>query len=503
MEIIPKLNTFIDLRTRSTRVPVAGQERVENLAPALLYEKLFKDRSDSFLFESGKGPEATARYSIMGASHEGSVTLLNSTVTVSKNGTKETESDNLLSGFSALNFEEATLDVEYLPHFWGGWVGFLGYEIAGLLENLSILKKPNHLTPDMYFIKVERLVVYDHRLKQLKYIVSPNTKGPSEDLYKKTAEEIKNFWRSIRSALNEISLNPVTLKNKELASNKNGNVDGPSPHLKSDITRSQYMNIVNQAKKYIEEGDIYQANLSQRFEIECKVDPFELYMKLRYINPSPFAGFLKFKDLVIISSSPERLLKLENKVLETRPIAGTRPRGKNEMEDEFLARELLLNEKEKAEHLMLVDLERNDLGRVCEYGSVKVTDLMFLEKYSHVTHIVSNIKGTLKPDVTVLEILRALFPGGTITGCPKIRCMEIINQLETSSRGPYSGSFGYIGFSRRMDFNIIIRTILMKGNKAWFHVGAGIVADSIPEKEYQETLDKAAAMIKVLTPENN
>jgi anthranilate/para-aminobenzoate synthase component I len=193
------------------------------------------------------------------------------------------------------------------------------------------------------------------------------------------------------------------------------------------------------------------------------------------------------------------LVKVEQGVLETRPIAGTRPRGRNSEEDNHLAEELLLNEKEQAEHLMLVDLERNDMGRVCEYGSVQVTDQMFIEQYSHVSHIVSNIRGTLKPNVTFKEILKAIFPGGTITGCPKIRCMEIIDELEPVARGPYSGSFGYIGFSDHIDLNIIIRTILLKDGKAYFHVGAGIVADSVPAKEYQETLDKAAAMIDVLT----
>ena len=208
---------------------------------------------------------------------------------------------------------------------------------------------------------------------------------------------------------------------------------------------------------------------------------------------------MKLGKLTLVSSSPERLVKVDQGVLETRPIAGTRPRGRDSIEDDLLTHELLLNEKEKAEHLMLVDLERNDLGRICEYGSVRVTDQMFVEQYSHVSHIVSNIQGVLKPDTTLKDILKAVFPGGTITGCPKIRCMEIIDELEPVTRGPYSGSFGYIGFADTLDLNIIIRTILIKEDKAYFHVGAGIVADSDPAREYQETLDKAAAMISVLT----
>jgi anthranilate/para-aminobenzoate synthase component I len=258
------------------------------------------------------------------------------------------------------------------------------------------------------------------------------------------------------------------------------------------------MGMAEKAKRYIADGDIYQANISHRFETDFSGDAFELYLRLREINPSPFSGYLKFVDLALVSSSPERLVKLEDNRLETRPIAGTRPRGKTPDEDRRLTRDLLLNEKEKAEHLMLVDLERNDMGRICEFGSIHVSELMFVEKYSHVSHIVSNILGTLSPGISFLDILRALFPGGTITGCPKIRCMEIIDELESSSRGPYSGSFGYIGWSRHMDLNIIIRTIVVKDHKASFHVGAGIVADSDPENEYNETLAKAAALIEVL-----
>jgi len=249
----------------------------------------------------------------------------------------------------------------------------------------------------------------------------------------------------------------------------------------------------------IPDGDIYQANLSQRFSTEFNGDPLNLYLKLRNVNPAPFSGFLKFSNFTIISSSPERLLKVKDDKLETRPIAGTRPRGSDDKKDAVLTKELLLNEKERAEHLMLVDLERNDMGRVCQPGSVNVTELMCLEQYSHVSHIVSNIEGKLNPNVTIYELIKSLFPGGTITGCPKIRCMEIINELEPASRGPYSGSFGYIGFCRQLDFNILIRTIFIKNGEASFNVGAGIVADSDPDNEYEETLSKAAAMIEVLS----
>jgi anthranilate/para-aminobenzoate synthase component I len=269
--------------------------------------------------------------------------------------------------------------------------------------------------------------------------------------------------------------------------------------LRSNLNEVDYTEKVKRAKIYINEGDIYQANLAQKFETHYEGNPFELYRKLRKVNPSPFSGYINFEQLSLISSSPERLVKVHEQKVETRPIAGTRPRGKKDEEDRALSLELLLNPKEKAEHLMLVDLERNDLGRICKTGSVCVTDFMLLEKYSHVSHIVSNIVGDLKPETCVYDILKSVFPGGTITGCPKIRCMEIIAELETVNRGPYSGSLGYIGFGRYMDLNIIIRSIIICNEIASFHVGAGIVADSNPQKEYKETLDKAAAMIQALS----
>jgi anthranilate/para-aminobenzoate synthase component I len=260
----------------------------------------------------------------------------------------------------------------------------------------------------------------------------------------------------------------------------------------SNLSPEQFMTMVDKAKDYIAAGDIYQANLSQRLECEFMGDPFELYQRLRQINPSPFASYLDLGDLKIVSSSPERLVKLENGIANTRPIAGTRPIWAKE-------EDLILNQKERAEHIMLVDLERNDLGRVCEYNSVEVDEKMVIERYSHVMHIVSNVRGKLRKDRNWFDLLRAMFPGGTITGCPKVRSMEIIEELEPVKRGLYTGSIGYIDSKNQsMDMNIVIRTIILKGSKAYIQVGAGIVADSIPEREYQETLHKAQAMLEAL-----
>ncbi len=269
--------------------------------------------------------------------------------------------------------------------------------------------------------------------------------------------------------------------------------------LHYEMSKEQYMDIVRRAKEYIAAGDIFQANISLRVSADIgDIKPWSLYEILRSINPSPFAGYIDFGDYQIVSSSPERLLKVKDGVIETRPIAGTRPRGRDMKEDELMRTELLLNEKERAEHIMLIDLERNDIGRVSDYGSVHVDELMITEDYSHVIHIVSNVKGNLASWKNCFDAIKAAFPGGTITGVPKVRCMEIIDELEPVSRGPYTGSFGYIGFSGSMDLNIVIRTFVIKDGFAYVQAGAGIVADSDPEKEYYESLKKAEALIRTL-----
>jgi anthranilate/para-aminobenzoate synthase component I len=266
-----------------------------------------------------------------------------------------------------------------------------------------------------------------------------------------------------------------------------------------EMKKNEYMDIVKKAKEYIAAGDIFQANLSQRVSAHIRdKSPWSLYRILSSINPSPFAAFINFGDYQIVSSSPERLLRVNDRTIETRPIAGTRPRGKDSNEDELMRAELLLNEKEGAEHIMLIDLERNDLGRVSDYGTVRVDELMITEDYSHVIHIVSNVRGDLAYGKDYFDAIKAAFPEGTVTGVPKVRCMEIIDELETVSRGPYTGSIGYISFSGNMDLNIIIRTFVIKGEMAYVQAGAGIVADSEPEREYYETLKKAEALIKTL-----
>ena len=491
MNIIPSKEQFFDWSQASAWVPVLGEKRVPRLRPALLFKELFGTSREAFLFESGKGPESISRYSLMGIPNTSFVRIEEQASTFNRNGTTGPVKGSVQEGWDHLNFCCETLYFAHLPHFWGGWVGYIAYEAGISFENLPRREYNDLDLPDAWFMQVDRLVLYDHETKLLKYIIAVQSRDDATK-YEYFVEEIKNFWKQIDTVLSN-----GNVFGEESVTNTVPNL--PINGLHSNLSPKEYMDRVRQAKVYIGEGDIYQANIAQRFETAFDGDSLELYLRLRTINPSPFSGYLRFHDFTIVSSSPERLIRVQDRLLETRPIAGTRPRGDNPEKDRTLALELLLNEKERAEHLMLVDLERNDMGRVCEVGSVQVTSLMFLERYSHVSHIVSNIQGWLRSKTTVLELLKAVFPGGTITGCPKIRCMEIIHELEPSNRGPYSGSFGYIGFSRQMDLNIIIRTILVKDGKAWFHVGAGIVADSDPKQEYQETLDKAAAMTHVLT----
>ena len=317
--------------------------------------------------------------------------------------------------------------------------GFMAYDCCRFIENLPNQTKNDLKTPDFLFIIPEKIKIMEPR----------------------------------RSA--------------------SGSRPGKPRNFSSNMTQKQFEEIVKQAKEYISAGDIYQVNLSQRLETDLKREPLALYQRLSQINPSPFASYFDLGDLKIVSCSPERLIKLENGIANTRPIAGTRPISAKE-------EDLILNEKERAEHIMLVDLERNDLGRVCEYNSVSVNEKMVIERYSHVMHIVSNVTGRLSKDKNWFDLLCAMFPGGTITGCPKVRSMEIIEELEPVKRGIYTGSIGYIDpIKQKMDMNIVIRTIVIKDSKAYVQVGAGIVADSIPEREYQETLDKAQAMFEALS----
>ncbi|MFH1208442.1 MAG: anthranilate synthase component I family protein [Candidatus Omnitrophota bacterium] len=359
------------------------------------------------------------------------------------------------------------------PFFTGGFVGYFGYETADLCDKIKFRAKSSSALPRLYLGLFRNVIVYDHPKRVYHVAINSAPRATHHAL----REKIKNYFEKTPAKTSRY------FKPEKLA---------------AEMTKAQFKRMVEKAKEYIAAGDIYQANLSQRFSFGYRGSSLKLYGKLRAINPSPFSCFLKTRDLEIVSSSPERLIRKKGRMCETRPIAGTCPvHGTSKRLAEW-RKNLLQNEKEKAEHLMLVDLERNDLGRVCGYRSVKVEAFMTLEKYSHVVHIVSRITGKLKKDKDALDLIKAMFPGGTITGCPKIRCMEIIDELEPVRRGVYTGSLGYIDLYGDIDLNIVIRTILLRRGKGHLQVGAGIVYDSDPEKEYEETLHKAEALMQAL-----
>jgi aminodeoxychorismate synthase component I len=377
------------------------------------------------------------------------------------------------------------------PPFFGGAVGYFSYDLARRFERLPSLALDDLTTPDFEFAFFDLVAAIDHEANSLVLMFCP----PLERFLGETREKLYREGCDRLTALHAQLLSPTVTA----ATDETGFRLTFSP----DQGRLSYMERVRRCQDYIAAGDIYQANVSHRFTVTGDLltpqpnlqSDLLAYSRVRALNPAPFSGLLRLDRISLISSSPERLVRLSGRQADTRPIAGTRPRGTNTDDDERLADELRINEKERAEHVMLVDLERNDLGRVCEYGSVRVDELMTLEHYSHVHHLVSHITGTLKDNASGFDLLKAVFPGGTITGVPKIRCMEIIEELEPVRRGAYTGSMGYLSWSGDLDFNIVIRTLVRTNGKAYLQVGAGIVADSDPGREYEETIHKAQAFL--------
>ncbi len=371
----------------------------------------------------------------------------------------------------------------------GGAVGYIGYEIRHFIEKVPGKNTDDLLMPHLYFAFYDRIMACDHLEKKC-YLISNGL--PEEDNNRRmtrASERLKELKHRLETGIDCSSVHQP------------GSRAAVKSHIKSNFTREEYLNAVKKVKEYILAGDIFQANLSQRFETDAPASPFMLYDRLRRVNPSPFSAFLNYPEGIIACSSPERFLRVAGDRVETSPIKGTRPRGKTPAEDRMMAEALRSSPKDRAENIMIVDLERNDLGRVCRFGSVKVDKLTSLESFPTVFHLTSTISGTLDPGKGIIDLLKATFPGGSITGAPKVRSMEIIDGLEPNQRGPYTGSLGYISFNGNADLNIIIRTFILKGNRAYFNVGGGIVHDSQPEIEYQETLDKAEGLLRALNLE--
>ncbi|MGH7231097.1 MAG: anthranilate synthase component I family protein [Nitrospiraceae bacterium] len=479
--------------TQPSPTPLVFSSPLSNRTPYDLYRRLVLPGRPSFLLESGKGGEAIGRYSFFGC--DPYLTLSGKADRYelkTRDGTVVQPGDPYAALAGLLRGARLPRP-EGLPPFWGGAVGFFSYDTVRQFEDLPTLATDDLELPDMQFIFVDLLAAIDHSTHMLHLMFSP-------PLERWVGESREKLYREGCDRLAELEARlsvPCSRPDRVLPAGQIRITPNQSP--------DRYMEQVEFCQNFIRSGDIYQANLSHRFTIDSidgrdlTVSTAEdLYRRLRTVNPSPFSALLALDQVCLISSSPERLVRLEGTRVDTRPIAGTRPRGRTFTEDRHLSDELLANAKERAEHLMLVDLERNDLGRVCRYGSVQVDEFMVVERYSHVSHIVSNITGELREGLDGFDVIPAVFPGGTITGVPKIRCMEIIEGLEPVRRGPYTGSLGYVSWSGDLDLNIIIRTLVLAGGRGYLQVGAGIVADSDPYREYQETLWKAEGLFNAL-----
>ncbi|MBI5098541.1 MAG: anthranilate synthase component I family protein [Nitrospirae bacterium] len=500
LHILPSKTKFIESALTGKIFPVFAE--LPFIPPQQIYQCI--QSSYSFLLESIKGPEKIARYSFIGGEPFLVFKVKNGNIEIS--GQRSAVSDQYSKAPLKKLKEILTayrIDTpDDLPPFTGGAVGIFSYDFVHYFENIPRTAVDDLNIPDAHFMLVDTVIAVDHKLLKTFLISCPMLSAKAgkcgsaeeqkwEDAYDKACEKINTLYEKIKPS------RPPLAKGGwgDFSANKSN-----TPiHIHHEMGKEKYMSIVKRAKEYIKAGDIFQANLSQRVSAHIgDINPWQVYQTLSKINPSPFAAYFDMGDYFIASSSPERLVRVTGNVVETRPIAGTRPRGKDAEDDHQMRAELLLNEKERAEHLMLIDLERNDLGRISDYSTVEVDEFMITEDYSHVIHIVSNVKGALAKGRDCFDAIRATFPGGTITGVPKVRCIEIIDELEPVTRGPYTGSIGYISFTGDMDLNIIIRTFVIKDKTAYVQAGAGIVADSDPEREYYETLKKAEALIRTL-----
>lgn len=486
----PQEKEFEILSKKGNLIPVWREILADLETPVSAFIKLGQGEF-SYLLESVERGEQLGRYSFLGSEPILVFKSKGEGIEIIRGGKSEilrVEKDPLdtlrkiMAGYRAVNSAK-------LPRFSAGAVGYVGYDIVRFWEEIPAKNQDDLNLPDSLFMLSHTLVIFDHlnhTIKVVSYALLEGKESP-QVAYRKARHRIDEVIRKLRQ--------PSSLLDDEKKQRKE---EGVKEKVESNFTSDIFQAKVKKAKEYIRAGDIFQVVLSQRLKRKVSASGFDIYRTLRSLNPSPYMYYLKCGDFEIVGSSPETLVREEEKEVTYRPIAGTRKRGKDRAEDELLAKELSANPKERAEHIMLVDLGRNDMGRVCEYGTVKVTELFSVEKYSHVMHLVSSIEGKLRKGMDQYDLLRACFPAGTVSGAPKVRAMEIIEELEPCRRGPYAGALGYFSFSGNMDTCIIIRTILIKKGIAYIQAGAGIVADSEPESEYEETLNKARALIKAI-----
>ncbi len=484
--IKPSLDEFKKLSEIGNLIPVYEELHYDLETPVSSFMKIKNDRY-SFLLESVEAQEKWGRYSFLGSNPSLLFRSRGKNFEIVKDGIIiqcGIQKDPLQILKYILNSYKPVA-YDSLPRFFGGAVGYIGYDYVRSIEKIPDILPQNNDFWDCYFLMTDTLVIFDNLKHKLIVIANAflDENDNPEDVYKNSCQKLKFLTERLKN-----NKKPHSLPRKA----------STSPRINSNIKKEEFIQMVKKAKSYISNGDIIQVVLSQRFITEVNCDPFDIYRSLRSINPSPYLFYLNLDDVILLGASPEVMVRLEGKKIELRPLAGTRPRGKTQKDDILMEKDLLSDEKERAEHIMLVDLGRNDVCRVAEIGSVKVTELMAIERYSHVMHIVSNIEGTISADKDAFDVLRATFPAGTVSGAPKIRAMEIIEELEPERRGPYAGAVGYFSFSGNMDTCINIRSIIVKNKRAYIQAGAGIVADSDPEKEYEETVNKANALFRAI-----
>ena len=482
--IQPDFRTFSHLAERGNLVPVYDNFTADLLTPVGAYLRIAHDAKYAFLLESVEGGETIARYTFVGANPVEVFRARGRNCMLETGGKRKQFDGNPIEELRRLTLRFKPVRMPGLPPLISGAIGYCAYDMVRLVENIPAKGRDDMGLDDCVMMFYLGILAFDH-VRHRVWItrnVFIDGKGSLQEKYDAAVREIARTRRMLESEL------PSKARPKR----------STTVNVRSNMSRAQFMAGVRKAKEYIRAGDIFQVVPSQRFCAEISADPFDIYRALRVVNPSPYMYFLRLDDVSVVGSSPEMLVKVQKRDVFYRPIAGTLPRGRDEKEDRELEAELLADPKERAEHIMLVDLGRNDLGRVCEYGSVKVERLMYVERYSHVMHLVSTLRGKLREGLDCFDALMACFPAGTLSGAPKIRAMEIIDELEPTRRGTYGGAILYLDFSGNIDSCIALRTLVAKNGRAYIQAGAGIVADSVPEKEYAETVNKARAVITAL-----
>ncbi len=490
----PDHGEFARLASQYDFVPVFRRLLSDSLTPVTAFQRLAAGGSDAFLFESVVGGEKIGRYSFLAVdpyqtflAYEQQVELQNA----AGEPLRRWQAENPLAELAHLVAQVRVAQVPGLPPFSGGVVGYAGYDTVRYIERLPNAPPDDRHVPDLYFGFYDSMVVFDQVDKTLLVVVLAPTGGPSSSSAHQAAYHAAQERIDALVARLQQPWQPPPLADIHTAGE-------PQLEFQSNFTRERFEQAVEKCLEYIRAGDIFQVVLSQRLELPLRVPPFEVYRTLRVVNPSPFMFYLRCPQLTLVGSSPEIMVRVIDGRITVRPLAGTRPRGRTEEEDRRLAQELLADPKERAEHVMLVDLGRNDVGRVSRFGSVELEDVMTIERYSHVMHITSSVHGQLLPDKTAFDALQACLPAGTVSGAPKVRAMEIIDELEPHRRGPYAGAVGYVDFHGNMDTCIALRTLVVKDQRAYIQAGAGIVADSVPRREYEETLNKAKGLLKAI-----